>query len=492
MGIVRLGTFGIFLSALLVVLGFLLISTGVFAEPKEVVEGPSEYSVQAVPESMDRRLEQMSISTMNSAKTKLELAAERACKMGDCSVVGITREELTDGIAHYTLTLSVGEGEYDRINVHRVVKEITPGLAEPTVHNLFMIHGDLWGFESAFMVSSLSEAVPVEQAMPIYLAQNDVDVWGIDLRFNNIPAGLMNYDFMAEQGIDTMMSDAWLAIDIARFTRMTTQQGIGKVNVLGWSRGGWLAYALANAETDLQNPQRRISGLIPVEAPYKVDPNDAYSVGFFCNAYSQLAGYLAGGVYQLDNATYILVGQLAETAPDKNSRLLRGYTNEQFAIGIGSLTFALITPITPTYHFTAGTFGPGKRQDLNVGVGRPEGLIYTDVALFIDALQLATPIESVRYAADTAAISCGATDVPYDDHLAEIDIPVLYVGAAGGIGELGLYTTTLLKAADLSVHLVQLEPSERALFDFGHSDLFQAAAAQWDVWEGVLMWLKRL
>ena len=67
MGIVRLGTFGIFLSVLLVVLGFLLISTGVFAEPKEVVEGPSEYSVQAVPESMDRRLEQMSISTKQRA-----------------------------------------------------------------------------------------------------------------------------------------------------------------------------------------------------------------------------------------------------------------------------------------------------------------------------------------------------------------------------------------------------------------------------------------
>ena len=64
------------------------------------------------------------------------------------------------------------------------------------------------------------------------------------------------------------------------------------------------------------------------------------------------------------------------------------------------------------------------------------------------------------------------------------------MGAAGGIGELGLYTTTLLGTADLSVHLVQLEPYERALYDFGHSDLFQAAAAQWFVWEDVLTWLK--
>ena len=97
MGIVRLGTFGIFLSALLVVLGFLLISTGVFAEPKEVVEGPSEYSVQAVPESMDGRLEQMSISTMNSAKTKLELVAERACQMGDCRYQSLSRAAFITG-----------------------------------------------------------------------------------------------------------------------------------------------------------------------------------------------------------------------------------------------------------------------------------------------------------------------------------------------------------------------------------------------------------
>lgn len=429
--------------------------------------------------------------TIDLAKAKLEQAANIVCQQsGKCSVGDVTREELTDGIAHYTLTLSVGDGDYDRIDVHRVVKEGTPGQAVLTDSNLFMIHGDLWDFEIAFMVSTLSEAVPAEQAMPIYLAQHGVDVWGIDLRFHNIPGFLSDYSFMAEQGLDMMMSDAGIAIAVARRARTITQQGSEKINVLGWSRGIWLVYALANAEAALPSSQRNIGGLIPVDAPYKVDPNDAYSVGIFCNVSSQLAGYLAGGMYESDNYVWILAGQLAETAPDANSRIVSGYTNKEIAIGLGSLTFALGAPFTLHYHFTAGTFGPGKRNDLGAGIGRPEGLRYTDVELFIDALQLVSPIESMRYAAETFAITCDATDVPYDDHLAEIDIPVLYVGAAGGFGEVGLYTTTLLEAADVSVHLVQLETPEQVVFDFGHSDLFQAASAEWLVWDPVLQWLK--
>ena len=67
---------------------------------------------------------------------------------------------------------------------------------------------------------------------------------------------------------------------------------------------------------------------------------------------------------------------------------------------------------------------------------------------------------------------------------------MLYLGAAGGFGEAGVYTTTLLGSSDVSVHLVSLLPPELAVSDFGHGDLFQADDAQTLVWEPLLAWLE--
>lgn len=80
--------------------------------------------------------------------------------------------------------------------------------------------------------------------------------------------------------------------------------------------------------------------------------------------------------------------------------------------------------------------------------------------------------------------------MPWDDHLAEITVPVLYVGAAGGFGEAGVYTTTLLGSSDVSVLLVRVQPPELVIADYGHGDLFQAEDAETLVWEPLLTWLE--
>jgi hypothetical protein len=64
------------------------------------------------------------------------------------------------------------------------------------------------------------------------------------------------------------------------------------------------------------------------------------------------------------------------------------------------------------------------------------------------------------------------------------------VGAGGGFGDLGIYTTTLLGSDDVSTLVVSLQPSELRLFDFGHADLFQADDAPDLVWVPILAWLQ--
>ena len=77
----------------------------------------------------------------------------------------------------------------------------------------------------------------------------------------------------------------------------------------------------------------------------------------------------------------------------------------------------------------------------------------------------------------------GATD----DNLVNVTVPVLYIGADGGFGTSGLFSTTLLGSTDKETLIVDLTPDQ--LHDFGHSDLFLGIGAQTLVWEPLLDWL---
>ena len=104
----------------------------------------------------------------------------------------------------------------------------------------------------------------------------------------------------------------------------------------------------------------------------------------------------------------------------------------------------------------------------------------------------ASPWQPLQELADSDAAVCESPevpDVPWDDHLGDITVPVLYLGAAGSFGASGIHTTTLLGSRDVTVHLVQMQPPELAVLDFGHGDLFQAEDAETLVWEPLLAWL---
>ena len=50
---------------------------------------------------------------------------------------------------------------------------------------------------------------------------------------------------------------------------------------------------------------------------------------------------------------------------------------------------------------------------------------------------------------DTDALFCGAAEISFDNHLQGIAVPILYVGAAGGFGTYGYYTTTLTASTEV-------------------------------------------
>ena len=62
------------------------------------------------------------------------------------NIIEIEREEILPDIAHYSFLLKIGEGEYDCIKLHRVVKETRPYKPIKTCKNIFFQHGDAVGF----------------------------------------------------------------------------------------------------------------------------------------------------------------------------------------------------------------------------------------------------------------------------------------------------------------------------------------------------------
>jgi hypothetical protein len=392
-------------------------------------------------------------------------------------VSAIQRRAITAHVAEYSFTVRVGSGPYDRIGVHRVVKEIAPNVPIHTGKAVFMAHGDIWGFDGAFLSSAASPAVPDARALPAFLAENGVDVWGIDFRWTLVPAGTTDFTFLQSWGMEQDARDLGVALGVARVTRALTGSGLGKLVLLGWSRGGQTGYAYLNAETQLPPALRQVKGFIPVDIYLKTD-----DAGLRQAACDRVTAAQGAPPESQNGVLFQTLGALAQAAPDQPTPipLLAGLTNRQAALFAGALTFQFVQPV-PSYHFTAGTF------DAN---GLPTGLLYTDPAAFFDFERGAAPFEPNKVVVDGDTATCDQTDVPFDDHLAQIKVPVLYVGAGGGFGEFGLYTTTLLGSTDVTTHIVHKVPAAQRLFDYGHADLFLAGDAQTQVWQPILSWVQ--
>lgn len=382
------------------------------------------------------------------------------------------RRALTADVAEYTFDVRVGEGEFDTIAIHRVVRESSPNVPAHTQRAVFLAAGDIWNFRAAFLTGG--------HPLPVFLAENGIDVWGIDYRWTRVPA-TADTTFMQSWGLEQDASDLGFAIGVARHARAMTGSGFGKLFLLGWSRGGQIGYAYLNRESQLAPGLRQVQGFIPVDTYLKTD--DAQLRALACQRQQNTEATIAAG--QTANPVgglVSLLGTLAVTDPNGASILNPALTNRQAGLLVGEATFALQGGLEPApfYHFTGGVF------DAN---GTPAGLLYSNEADLFSFEQAAAPFQPNRELADADAATCESTDVLFDDHLGDITVPVFYIGAGGGFGAYGLYTTTLLGSTDVSSLVVNKVPSTQRLLDYGHADLFLANDAQALVWQPLLQWV---
>lgn len=382
------------------------------------------------------------------------------------------REILWSDVAHYWWDIPVGSGTYDRIRLHRVVRERRPNKPIHTSEAVFLQHGAFVGFVK-FIFGSASPGTPDDHSAAVYLARNDIDVWGIDQNWALVPAGTTDFSFMEDWGIQNQVDNLDVAISIARDVRAFTGSGHTKVKLLGYSSGVTIGYALLSEETQRPPGQRNVDGFIPVDQAWKFSSEfDEIRQGF-CASIDDYQAMLDAGLFQIDfGVVMAMAGTLARTDPGGDSPIVPGFTNEQV------LLLLFVTPggDTPWMHFFAGIFESEF----------PVGSRFTTVQAIAEFAETASPYIPTRLGYDFAVTNCGEVDVPFDDHLGEIRVPILHIAAAGGWGRPGYATLDYLGSVDKEILTIQFFPDDEAWMDFGHVDLWTATSGGGDA--SVLVW----
>ncbi len=402
-----------------------------------------------------------------------------------CSLGSPERRQVFEDIFEYSFRVRVGPGDHGFITLHRVVREESAGVPVRTPRSVFLVHGDAWGFRGAFLASAASTAVSREHSLAVFLAKRGVDVWGIDQRWVHVPQGTTDFSFMKNWNLGLHARDVGIGLGLARAMRAYFSNEVGRMVLLGWSRGASISYAYLNAETRLPPEKRHVSGFIPVDMAYTFAPGDVAERQAACQSHALFAQLQADGLYEGGQVGLLLqgLGALASSSPDAGSPIFSGLTNRQAGLLPGAATWLLQKPpIIPGYHWAGGQVS---------AAGAPTALSWTRERFFFEGLEQSSPFQSIGEQVETFAMWCGAPDVPYDDHLSEVRVPVLYVGAAGGVGRYGFHSLTQLGSTDVTRYVVQRLPDSDRAFDYGHADLWLADDAPTRVWAPILDWMQR-
>ena len=388
------------------------------------------------------------------------------------------RNVIAGDIVHYSFQVQIGPGPYDRIGLHRVVKERTPFEPIRTRDGLFIIPGGWYRFDKLFLASLDDPNIPDTHAFPVFLAQNNYDVWGIDLAWSLVPAGLDDYSFMSSWGMEKDARDTRIGLAVARATRAVTGSGSGPLNLLGYSIGYMVGFVAVEQETRIPSALRQIKGYVPVDGYFDCEACSEYACALLAYEMDQMnAGVHVDASGELLSA----LGALAATAPGEESPILPGLTNLQAALLFTTQTWQ-VGPENPHYHL----FAPVVDE-----TGFPTDTQYTTVGYVFNFLQNASYSLPLREYADWNEVLCAQTDSPLDDHLGDITVPIFYVASAGGTGSYGLPTLSLLGSNDVKYYIAQLWPAGQETMDFGHVDLWLATNAPDVAWRPILQWLKK-
>src|SRR5262249_19861850 len=125
---------------------------------------------------------------------------------------------------------------------------------------------------------------------------------------------------MATWNLETDVRDVRLALAVARGVRWLTGSGAGKIDYLGYSRGGQIGYLLLQQETQVHPALRSVRGAVIVDGPLQTD-NEALRQTA-CQIAAQKQAEIAAGVYADSTGQLVrTVGALADADPDGLSPL---------------------------------------------------------------------------------------------------------------------------------------------------------------------------
>lgn len=406
---------------------------------------------------------------------------EAAEDCGNFTVESVVRRDLGQSLAEYSAIVRVGPGTYDKIGVHRVVKEISPGRPIHASKAIVLAHGDLSTFDSAFLLSSSAGVglAPLSQSLGAYLALQNIDVWGWDRRATFVPNTETDLDFMAELGTQSSVDDMEVVAGLARWVREETGSPGSKVLVGGWSRGAQISVAFANHEAQLPPGQRNASGVVLIDYTMKYPASMADSTQGACQRAAADQLQYDAGVYA-NNTGMVgqFLGMLDAYSPETPSPIVPGFTNHQALLLVLTNTY-LLAPATPWYHFGAGSYSP---------LGFPEDLQYTPLEYMRAWVMNAPGYQPTLEILEGDQLQCG-TPLPLADHLGDVTMPVFYLGARGGFGDTGLPMLDLFGSTDKSSYIVQLAGAANPLFDYGHADLMFSDNASSVAWPAMKNWI---
>ena len=97
--------------------------------------------------------------------------------------------------------------------------------------------------------------------------------------------------------------------------------------------------------------------------------------------------------------------------------------------------------------------------------------------------------EALPFMYDYSRIMCDEEDVPWDDNLGAVEVPVLYIEPVGGLGRPGATRWACSAATDIEIATASLLPPEQIIMDFGHIDIWTADQAPELVWQPLLEWV---
>jgi len=369
------------------------------------------------------------------------------------ATVTATRERLSGDLAHYVFDVPVGTTPNARLRIHRVVRELAPWVPRPTARAVMMLHGDFATYTTNFLAPG----------MAAFLAARDIDAWGLDRRWT-LPGPTDDVSDFADMSVAQELDDLGRALALARAAS-------GKrLALVGFSHGGQLAYLYAAADG------RNVDALVPIDIYEDIAPADADLRATACDNAAFERDFLAQGFIDADNSFIIALGELARTAPDEVRP--DGLTNLAAMLRTVGQTY-LFAPFAPFYHLNA----PVLDGDAVAGLAEsPEAAVEAWLAS-------APPHQSMREAADLDGMWCGEAPLPVAAPLANIRVPVLFLGAAGGIGVNGLYSLQQTRSRDASSLIVGRLPPERRAEDTGHADLLLGTDAPARAWQPLAAWL---